>query len=165
MWSPDIDYSQLTFLKKKEVPKILIMGETLLGVPVEELGEDYVYEFDRTITNLDNFLHKDIRTLIWIFNSRIAALFVGMSIKPFKNMNPTKRENYMKKYMKSRIPIFRTIYVTLKALTSWPYYTSERGEAEVDFFGPTIGRENELPTLLFGKEPLQPESYLEEDYP
>jgi hypothetical protein len=165
VWSPDIDYSQLTFLKKKEVPKILIMGETLLGVPVEELGEDYVYEFDRTITNLDNFLHKDIRTLIWIFNSRIAALFVGMSIKPFKNMNPTKRENYMKKYMKSRIPIFRTIYVTLKALTSWPYYTSERGEAEVDFFGPTIGRENELPTLLFGKEPLQPESYLEEDYP
>ena len=161
----EIDNSKLTFLKQKEISKVLVMGETMLGVPQDELGEDYIFELDRTISNLDDFLHKDLHTLIWIFNSRFAALLVGKSLKPFKNMNPIKREEYMKKYMKSRIPLFRTIYVTIKALASWAYYTSERGEAEIGFFGPTIGRENELPTLLYGKEPLQPESYLEEEYP
>lgn len=165
MWSADIDYSQLTFLKKKEIPKVLVIGETLLGVPEEELGEDYVYEFDRIVSTLDDYLHKDIHTLIWLFNSRFAALFVGLSFKPFKTMKPAKREKYMIKWMKSRIPVFRTIYVTLRALTSWSYYTSEQGETEVNFPGPTIGREHELPTLQFGKEPLDPESYLEGEYP
>ncbi len=161
----EIDYNKLNFLKKKEIPKVLVIGETLLGVPIVELGEDYVYELDRIVTTLDDFLHRDIHTLIWLFSSRLAALLVGKSFKPFKNMNPTKRENYMKKWIKSRIPIFRTAYVTLRALTSWSYYTSEKGEAEVDFLGSTIGREHELPTLLYGKEPIQPESYLEEEYP
>jgi hypothetical protein len=165
VWRQDINYSQLSFLKKNEVKKVLVMGETMLGVPEVELGEDYVYELDRTISDLDDFLHKDLHTLIWLFNSRLAALMVGRSLKPFINMNPTKREEYMKKYMKSRIPLLRTIFVTIKALTSWPYYTSEKAEAEIDFLGPTIGREHKLPTLLYGKEPIQPDSYLEEEYP
>ncbi|MFV2014252.1 MAG: hypothetical protein ACC656_02400 [Candidatus Heimdallarchaeota archaeon] len=165
MWSTYSDYSKLTFLKKREVNKVLTIGETLLGVPKEELGEDFVYELDRIITLLEDFLHKDIHTLIWLINSRFAALIVGKSFKPLKNMNPTKREKYMEKWMKSRIPIFRTSYVTLRAFASWAYYTSERGESEINFPGLTIGREHELPTLLYGKEPLQPESYLEEEYP
>lgn len=161
----EIDYSKLNFMKRKEIPKVLVIGETLLGVSKEELGEDYIYELDRIVTTLDDFLHKDIHTLIWLFNSRFAALFVGRSLKPFRSMNPTKRVKYMKKWMMSRIPIFRTIYVTLRALTSWAYYTSERGETEIGFPGSTIGREHELPTLLFGKEPMDPESYLEGEYP
>ncbi|MCE7733295.1 MAG: hypothetical protein GPJ54_00360 [Candidatus Heimdallarchaeota archaeon] len=165
MWSPDIDYSQLTFLKKKEISKILVIGETLLGVPEEVLGEDYVYELDRIITSLDDFLYKDVHTLIWLVNSRFAGFTIGRSLKPFKKMTSAKRESYIEKFMKSRIPIFRTMYGTLRALTSWAYYTSVQGEEDVKFPGPTIGHEHELPTLAYGKEPLDPESYLEGDYP
>ena len=160
-----MDYNKFNFLKKKEVTKFLLIGDTLLGVPEEELGEDYVYELDTIITSLYDFLYKDIHTLIWLVNSRLAGLMIGRSFKPFKKMSSAKRESYMEKYMKSRIPIFRTMYSTLRALTSWAYYTSVQGEEDVNFPGPTIGREHELPTLVYGKEPLDPKSYLEGEYP
>lgn len=158
----DIDYTKLTFLKIKEVNKVLAIGETLLGVPPKELGEDYIYELDRIIFTLEDYIQKDIHTLIWLFNSRLAAIVFGYSFQPFIKMSSEKREKYMVKWMKSRIPLLRTMYVTLRALVSWAYYTSEQAETEVDFPGSTIGREHELPTLLFGKEPYDPNEYMEE---
>ncbi|MCG3219129.1 MAG: hypothetical protein KAR35_09000, partial [Candidatus Heimdallarchaeota archaeon] len=153
-----VDVSELSFqfLKKKEANVILDLGETILGVPKEELGKEFVIEADGFLDTIDDFQKKDFHILLWLVNSRIAALFFGKSLKRFAKMDDDAKEVFLKKWMLSRLPLLRIGYVAFRALCGWSYYSLEKSWPEMDYPGETIGREHETPTLLFGKKPWQP---------
>ena len=160
----DLKSAKLEFFNKKSAKKAMIIGEAILGVPQSQLGIEFIEEMDRYILTLDSFLHKDIKTLFWLFCSRFSGLVFGRSLRPFTKMSEAKKSEFLKRWMYSRIPILRTGFSTLRALASWGYYSLDKSFEEIKFQGSTIGKENILPTLLQGKEPLDPKSYLEE-YP
>lgn len=158
----DLDESQIKFFRKKEIPKALLIGETILGVSFQELGLEFIYELDSYIDGLDSYLRKDIHSLYTFISSRLMLIIKGHTHRSFDKMSKMKRDNYLRRWMESRISIFRTGFVTIKSLSSWAYYSLEQGEKEIEYPGVTINREHITPTLLFGSQPLDPKDYLEE---
>ena len=67
------------FLKKKEAKVILDLGETILGVPKEELGNEFVSEADSFLETIDDFQKKDFHILLWLVNSRLTSLLYGQN--------------------------------------------------------------------------------------
>ncbi|MHA2090221.1 MAG: hypothetical protein ACW98K_05125 [Candidatus Kariarchaeaceae archaeon] len=146
-------WDDLNFLSDKNAELITLIGETILGVPRSELGSEYVNSVDSTVWALDDYLRKDIKTLLWLFNSRVTSIIIGRSFRKFSSMQMEDREKYILKWMKSRIPILRTAYTTLRSLCGWSYYSLQKSHPEMNYPGHTIGREHQTPTLLYGKEP------------
>jgi hypothetical protein len=146
----------LSYLSKNEVSTVLHIGEALLGVPQDELGIEFIQAYDEAVVSLDNFLHRDIHILLYLFNSRIMSILIGRSFKKYNSMTLEKREQYTNRWMKSKFPLFRTVYRTLQSLCGWSYYSLEKCHEEMDYPGHTIGREHETPTFLYGKEPWSP---------
>lgn len=147
--------SKLIFLKEKHIDLIKKVGETLLGVPYDELSEEYILGFDSYVNGLEDFLQKDVKTLFWMTNSRFLSIFLVFRIKKFNSLNLKKRTKFLRKMSLSHIPLLRTSYVTWRALVSWAFYTTTDLTKEMDYPGTTIGREDETPTLLFGKHKWQ----------
>ncbi len=143
----------LMFLKSKNFSLILKIGETILGIPEDELGEEFLREVDRIVLTFEDFLQFEIKKLLYLFNSSLTSLFISLSFKKYTGMNKENRAKYCEKWMNSKIGLLRTGFVTLKAVTAWAYYSSTRSWEEMDFPGETIGREHLTPTLLYGKEP------------
>lgn len=142
----------LKFLKKKESDLLVSLGHMMLGMDEEELGSEYIREADAFITNLDDFLQADIRQLFTLFNSRVLSLILIRRITKFVDMDLEIQKKYFSKWVKSRIPLFRTAASTLRALCGWSYYSLEKSWDEINYPGRTIDREDITPTLLFGKE-------------
>lgn len=145
--------NSLTFLKSKNFPLVLKIGEAILGIPEDELGDEFVREVDRIILTFEDFLQFEVKKLLFLFNSTLTSFFIFFSFKKYTKMTIENRERYVKKWMNSRIGLLRTGYVTLKAICAWAYYSSTKSWDEMNFPGETIGREHLTPTLLFGKEP------------
>lgn len=129
----------------------LAIGETILGIPQDELGNQFVEEVNRYVGSLDSYLRKDIRLLVAVFNSRISVFFRTLALKPFHALPSNKREKYLDAWKTSRIPLLRTGYVALRSLSGWAYYSSDKGAKEMGSYGKTIGKEQETPTLLSKK--------------
>ncbi len=140
----DLEKLNLAFLKEKEVRTVLNIGEIFLGVPKNELGWEFIQAFDDTAIGLDKFLHKDLHTLLWLFNSHLMSLFLKLSFHRFDSMSKTNKELYVRKWMTSPIPILRTGFRTFQALSGWSYYSLEKSYPEMKYPGHTIGREHEL---------------------
>lgn len=146
-----MDYAELNFFKPKEIDLFYKIGETILGIPQSELNEVFLKEADRFINTLDTFLLDQLHVLFILVNSRFISLVTILRFKKFQNLSIEKRERFLQNWSKSKIPILRTGVVTLKALCGWSYYSLEKCWEEIEFKGPTIGKENITPTLLFGK--------------
>lgn len=136
------------FLKPKEVEVFYCLGETILGVPRDELGDEFINEADAFIDNLDEFLQKDIRILLILFNSRITSLIFIGKLKKFTSLSQNDREKFYKKWLLSKIPLLRTGGGALKAICGWSYYSNEKSWKEINYPGKTLGREHETPTLI-----------------
>ena len=143
----------LKFLKPKNIPLILSLGEIILGIPEDELGEEYVREVDRIILTFEDFLQFEVKKLLYLFNSTLTSLLISFSLKKYTKMSMENRERYIKKWMFSKIGLLRTGFVTLKGICAWSYYSLNKSWEEMSYPGETIGREHLTPTLLFGKEP------------
>ncbi len=137
---------------------LLAVGETILGIPQQELGQDFVDEINRYVGSLEPYLRKDIKTLVTLFNSRISVFMKILTFKPFHTLPLDEREQYLDTWKTSTIPLFRTGYVALRSLAGWAYYSSEKGAEEMGSYGKTIGKEKETPTLL--SKTFYPESPL-----
>ncbi len=138
----------LSFLSTREVKVVMCAGEALLGVPRKELGGDFVAAFDRVAADLEDFLRSDLHKLLLLLNV--------VTLGRFTRMEASRRERLLAGWGHSRIPLLRTSFVTLRALCGWSWYSLRKSWPELEFPGETIGRENELPTLLFGKSPWTP---------
>lgn len=136
---------------EKHRPRLLAIGETFLGVPPDRLGDDFVAEIDRYVGLLDDFLIKDIKTLVSLFGSPFMVFLRTGRPKGFEKLNLQQRVKYAKGWGTSRIPLLRTGYVALRSLCGWAYYSNEEHGEEVGHLGKTIGREHETPTLLSKK--------------
>ncbi len=147
------NWTDLNFLSDKNAELITLIGETILGVPRSELEPEFVNALDSVVWGLDDYLQKDVKTLFWLFNSRVTSIFIGRSFRKFSSMQLEDREKYILKWMKSRIPILRTAYTSLRSLCGWSYYSLQKSHTEMNYPGHTIGREHQTPTLLYGKEP------------
>jgi len=141
------------FLDEKMSRVVIGLGETVNGVPKDELGDLYLKEADEFIMNLEEFLRKDLKTLFGMFNSSLMAFFFTGRVTRFTNMDQDRKERYFKKWSGSRIPLFRTAAKTLGAIAGWSYYCNETAWEEMNYPGKTIGREHLTPTRLYGKEP------------
>lgn len=144
---------QYKVLNNKQREFLLTLGEALLGVPQEELGEEFVLEADAFIENLEDFLQRDIKLLISIFNSRFFSALLTGSFSKFNQKSLEKRQSYYMKWVKSKIPLLRTGGTAFKAICGWSYYGTEHSWDELNYPGTTIGKEHLTPTLLYGKEP------------
>ncbi len=147
--------NSLKFLKPKNIPLLLSIGEIILGIPEDELGEDYIREADRIILTFEDFLQFEVKKLLYLFNSSLTSLFISFSFKKYTKMSKENRAKYCEKWMYSKIGLLRTGFVTIKAISAWAYYSSTKSWEEMDYPGETIGREHLTPTLLFGKEPYK----------
>lgn len=132
---------------------VYAISETILGIPKNELGEEFLQEFDRFIGTLEGYLIKNIKILLFTLNCRFSATIFVLRFKKFTDLPIEKREQYLAKWSLSRIALLRTAYVTLKALSGWSFYALEKSWPEFNYPGHTIGREHETPTLLYGKQP------------
>ncbi|MCY3412440.1 MAG: hypothetical protein INQ03_12455 [Candidatus Heimdallarchaeota archaeon] len=143
-------------LSPKEREFLLALGEAILGVPKDELGDQFLHEADAFIHNLEGFLINDIQLLIKIYNARLTSFFLTCSFTPFMKKSLESRQKYCSKWIYSKIPLLRTGGTAFKAVCGWSYYGSEQSWKELNYPGKTLGREHETPTLLFGKEPWKP---------
>ncbi|RMG37814.1 MAG: hypothetical protein D6732_06155 [Methanobacteriota archaeon] len=133
---------------EKHRRRLIAIGEAFLGIPPEDLGEDFVQEMDRYVGLLDDFLIKDIKTLISLFGSPIMVFLRTGRFKSFENLSLDQRVRYAKGWGTSKIPLLRTGFTALRSLCGWTYYSNEEHGAEVGHLGKTLGREKETPTLL-----------------
>lgn len=141
------------FFKKNEVDTALHAGKIILGIPADELGDEYLEEMDRLLSTFEPFLQKDVHTLLKLLNLRFLNLLFNRTIQPFSRSNDIVQRIYIRKFMLSKISLLRTSFVTMKAVCGWSYYSLNKCWPEMEFPGETIGREHLTPTLLFGKEP------------
>ncbi len=148
----------MQFLSGNKSQIVMALGEVVNGVPREELGNRFLKEADSFIMNLDDFLRKDLGTLLHLFNSRIMVLLLTGKFKNFTSMDMEEGGRYISKWSGSRIPLFRTAAKTLAAVAGWSYYCNDSAWEEMNYPGKTIGREHLTPTLLYGKEPWRPEN-------
>ena len=132
----------LNFLTLSEVNIIRYASETILGVPLEKLENNFILEIDRYMNNLPEYLQKDFRRLLKLFNSKILVLMLIHQYKSFIKMNKIKREEYFKKWLLNRIPIFRTGANALKSLCGWAFYSQEIGYKEMNYLGSVYGHEH-----------------------
>ena len=139
------------FLKHKEKDFLLSLGEALLGYTKEELGDEFLMEADGFIDNLDDYLQKDLRLLIAVFNARLTSFIFTGSFSKFTSKSLEKREKYYLKWAESRIPLLRVGGTAFKAVCGWSRYGTEESWEEMNYPGKTIGREHLTPTLLEGK--------------
>lgn len=142
---------QLDFFKSKEIDLFYKIGETILGIPKSDLTDAFIKEADRFINTLDSFLFNELHKLLFLVNSRFISFLTIFRFKKFQDLSPEKRENFFLNWSNSKIPILRTGFTTLKAICGWSFYSLEKCWDEIGFLGPTIGKENVTPTLLFGK--------------
>ena len=142
----------LDIMTKKEAEIVLSLGEVLLGYEQDELGSEFIAEADAFLGGLEPFLQSDLKLLLRIINMRsINFLFTG-KFKKFTSQSSKSRKKLFEKFVYSRISLLRTGGSALRALCGWSLYSIEKTWAELDYPGITIGREDETPTLLYGKE-------------
>jgi len=149
----DVYKDDLVFFSKKESNTFIIIGETILGIPKSELGTDYIYAGDRYCITLDKHLHRSIHLLLYLVNSFLMCLIIGRNFGGLSKMSIEKRKKYLNRWKNNKIPLFRTSFVTLKALSGWSIYSLEKTWEEIKYPGSPIGREDKIPTLLYGKHP------------
>ena len=148
---------ELKFLSKKQAQLIEHIGSTIIGVPIDKLGENYLKEIDEFLFTLPKWVQKDFKLLFWSFNSPFLRFYFMFSFRSFTKMNNKQKLKYIKKWGNSRIPLMRSGAMGLKGVVSWGFYSqNEAFLEEIKYPGSTIGRENETPTLLYGKEPWKP---------
>ena len=96
------------FLKPKEKDFLLSLGEALVGYTREELGDEFLMEADGFIDNLDDYLQKDLRLLIAVFNARLTSFFLTGSFSKFTSKSIEKREKYYLKwfFLETRLILF-----------------------------------------------------------
>ncbi len=141
------------FLKENERFFLLHLGEALLGISQDELGSEFTLEADQFIANLEDYLRKDIRLLMMVFNSRITSFLLSGSLSKFTSKSIENKQKYYRKWLYSRIPLLRTGGSAFKAICGWSHYGTEASWKELNYPGKTIGREDITPTLLEGKSP------------
>lgn len=141
------------FFNKKEGEVLASCAQAILGVPRDDLNEDFLDIVNEYVFGLPSYFHGLIHILLRVFNFPLIVFFFLFKLKSFTRLSTEDQKRYVEKWLLSRIPLFRTGYMTIKALVSWGYYTSDKGLNELDFPGVPLGREHELPTLLYGKEP------------
>ncbi len=156
------DSGSLEFLSPSRLETLEAVAEAILGVPRAELGDDFKFNVDEYIIGLPLHLQKDLKRLFFSLGSPFVSLFFVGRFSRFSRLSITQRRSYLKKWSLSRIPLLRTGYVALKSLCGWGYYSQESVHAELDYPGPTIGREDETPTLLYGKQKWHPPSSAKE---
>ncbi len=156
------ELNSLEFLSHKRLVTLEAVAEAILGVPKSELGDEFKYNVDEYILGLPSHLKKDLSLLFFALSSPFVSLFFVGRFSSFSRLSVSRRRSYLKKWSVSRIPLLRTGYAALKSLCGWGYYSQESVHAELDYPGPTIGREDETPTLLYGKEKLKPPVDVEE---
>ena len=146
--------SNLSFLSKKNAKTILNVGEVILGIPKDDLGDDFILEVDQYLSGLPKFFFRDIKILLFLFNSRITSIMMMRKFKKFISFKYQEKEKFLEKWAKSRVFLLRMGYLTLKSVCGWGFYCNEsKVKREIpDYPGRTINREQETPTLLFGKE-------------
>ncbi|MFW9779319.1 MAG: hypothetical protein ACFFE8_10745 [Candidatus Heimdallarchaeota archaeon] len=129
-------------------------AETILGVPIDQLGSEFLPEIDDYLYNSPEWLRNEYKLIFRIFNMKIMGLvFIGR-LKNFTNMEIDQKTKYVINFACSRLPMIRSAFTGLKSICAWGYYSHE--SAFADFPGKTIGREHETPTLLYGKEAWKP---------
>ncbi len=133
---------------EKQNELLLCIGETILGIPAENLGDDFIQEINRYVGLLDDYLIKDLKNLVTMFGSRAMVFMRLFKFKKFVGLSPTDRLRYVKSWGTSRIPLLRTGYTALRSLCGWAYYSNDDHGEELGHLGKTIGREKETPTLL-----------------
>ena len=155
------DSDSLKFLSPRRLETLEAVAEAILGVPRPELGDDFKFNVDEYVVWLPSHLQKDLKLLFSVLGSPLISLFFVGRLSRFSKLSVTRRRSYLKKWSLSRIPLLRTGYMALKSLCGWGYYSQESVHAELDYPGPTIGREDETPTLMYGKEKWRPPSNME----
>lgn len=148
----------LSFLSNKNAITILHVGEVVLGIPKEELGNDFILEVDNYLTGLPKFFFRDLKILFFLFNSRLMSIIMMRKLKKFTKMKKADKERFLEKWAFSRLSLIRMGYLTLKSISGWGFYCQEdKVKRHIpDFPGRTLNREQKTPTLLFGKEPWNP---------
>ncbi|MHA1989380.1 MAG: hypothetical protein ACW981_01790 [Candidatus Hodarchaeales archaeon] len=147
--------SNLSILSKKSSKTILHVGEVVLGIPKEELGQDFILEIDHYLSGLPKFFFRDIKILFFLFNSRLMSVVMMRKLKKFTNMKRADKEKFLDKWANSRLSVIRMGFLSLKSMCGWAFYSQEdKVKTQIpDYPGRTLNREHETPTLLFGKEP------------
>lgn len=134
-------------LKQSEVETLFAIGEVIIGASREELGDDFISEIDGFVGNLDDYLIADIHKLLFLFNSRLLSLITFSGMTKFTKKSLEAKEKYYQKFVSSKIPLFRTLATTVRAICGWSYYSNENVWDELKIPGKTLGREEETPTL------------------
>ncbi|MHA2502363.1 MAG: hypothetical protein ACXAE3_05825 [Candidatus Kariarchaeaceae archaeon] len=139
-------------LSDKDTGIILALGEMILGYTPEELGDEFVKESDQFLGGLDEFLQSDLKRLLKIINSPVTNFLFTGSFRSFVKQPVESRRKLYNKFVYSKISLLRTGSAALRALCGWSLYSLDMSWKELNHPGITIGREDETPTLLFGKE-------------
>lgn len=147
--------AELKTLQKSDFELLWSLGELILGIDKDELGEEFIHEADAFISNLDDFLIDDLKRLLKLFNSRFISFLRILKFTRFVDMTKALQEKYYQSWTGSRIPLLRTGSSTLRALCGWSYYSLEKSWDDLEIPGKTIGREDKTPTLLEGKQPWE----------
>lgn len=148
---------KLKFLSKKQAELIKHVGSTIIGTPIDALGDDYIKEIDSFLDYLPPWVQKDFKLLFFSFNFIFVRFFFTFRFTSFTKMNKQQKINYIKKWQHSKIPLMRSGATGLKGVVGWGYYSQNKDFLEsIQYPGKTIGREDKTPTLLFGKEPWKP---------
>ena len=145
------------FLNKKKATLLEHIGSTIIGVPIDQLGDRYIEEIDEFLFTLPKWVQKDFKLLFWSFNFPFTRFFFMFRFTSFTKMNEDQKMKYIKKWSKSRIPLMRSGFMGLKGAVCWGFYSQNKAFLEeIKYPGKTIGREHETPTFLYGKEPWKP---------
>jgi len=147
--------AELNILQETDYPLLWSLGELILGIDQEELGEEFIFEADAFISNLDDFLIDDLTRLLKLFNSRFVAMLRVMKFTKFVDMDRELKKEYYQSWTNSKIGLLRTGSSTLRALCGWSYYSLEKSWDDLEIPGKTLGREDKTPTLLEGREPWE----------
>ena len=157
MVKSSLDNKKFTFLSKKQAILLNHIGSTIIGVPIDKLGDGYLDEIDSFLTTLPPWVQKDFKLLFRTFNLIFLRLFFTFKITSFTKMKPKQQAKYLKKWGNSRIPLMRSGFMGLKGVVSWGFYSQNKDFLDaIKYPGSTIGKVHLTPTLLYGKEPWKP---------
>ena len=144
----------MKFLSNKQAKLLEHVGSSILGVPIDKLGSDFIKEIDDYLDTLPKWVQKDFKLLFWSFNFPFTRFFFRLRFTSFIKMKPDQKLGYLKKWGKSRIPLMRSGLTGLKGVVAWGYFSQNKGFLEaIQYPGSTIGQEHLTPTLLYGKQP------------
>jgi hypothetical protein len=142
--------SDFKYLSENESLILKHAAETILGIPLDQLGSKFVEEIDDYLYNFPEWLKKEYKLIFRIFNMRFSGLIFIRRLKNFTKMDTGQKVKFVRNFSSSRLPMIRSAFYGLKSICAWGYYSQD--DVFVDFPGKTIGREHETPTLLYGKE-------------